>query len=65
MVIGPLELVELILFHTVSALGRLIDKYGVYLSHLSMLTEDVGVKGVDKQKIKGYTFLDGENLKCS
>ena len=34
--------------HKVSALGRLIDKYGVYLSHLSMLTEDVGVKAVDK-----------------
>ena len=40
--------------HKVSALGRLIDKYGVYLSHLCMLTEDPDVRSVDKQKIKGY-----------
>ena len=32
----------------------MIDKYGVYLSHLTMLTEAPNVKSVDKQKIKGY-----------
>ena len=39
--------------HKVSALGKSI-KYGVYLSHLTMLTEDPDVKSVDKQRITGY-----------
>ena len=33
---------------------RLIDRYGAYLGHLTALTEDSSVKGVDKQKIMGY-----------
>ena len=40
--------------HKVSALGRFIDKFGIYLSHLTMLAEQPGIKSVDKQKIKGY-----------
>ena len=40
--------------HKVSAINRLIERYGAYLSHLTSLTEDPTVKAVDKQKIKGY-----------
>ena len=40
--------------HKVSALGRLIDKYGVYISHLTILAEDPDMKSVDKQRIQGY-----------
>ena len=50
--------------HKVSALGRLIDKFGIYLSHLTMLTEDSDVKSADKQKTEA-TFLGGRILKCS
>ena len=37
--------------HKVSAINRLIERHGAYLSHL---TEDPTVKAIDKQKIKGY-----------
>ena len=40
--------------HKVLALGRLIDRFGAYISHLSSLTEDSTVRAVDKQKITGY-----------
>lgn len=40
--------------HKVAALGRLIDRYGAYLAHLTALTEDPHVKSVDKEKLKGY-----------
>ncbi len=40
--------------HKVAALGRVIDKFGACLGHLTSLTEDPTVKSVDKQKIKGY-----------
>ena len=40
--------------HKVAALSRVIDRFGAYLSHLKSLSEDRGVKSVDKQKLKGY-----------
>ena len=41
--------------HITAALGRLINRFGAYLSHLVVLTEDASIKSVDRQKIKGYT----------
>ena len=38
----------------VSAISRLIDRYGAYLSHIISLTEDPTVKAADRQKLKGY-----------
>ena len=40
--------------HKVAALGRLIDRYGAYVNHLTALTEDSTVKACDKQRLKGY-----------
>ena len=40
--------------HKVAALGRLIDRYGAYLAHLTALIEDPRVKSVDKEKLRGY-----------
>ena len=40
--------------HKVAALEQLIDRFGVYLNHLTSLTEDPSVKAADQQKIKGY-----------
>ena len=40
--------------HKVAALGRLIDRFGTYLAHLTMMTEDSSIKAVDRQKLKGY-----------
>lgn len=42
--------------HEVVAIGRLIDRYGVYLAHLTTLTEDSSVREVDRQKLKGYVL---------
>lgn len=40
--------------HKVSALGRLVDRHGAYLSHLAALIQDPQVKGIDKAKLSGY-----------
>ncbi len=42
--------------HKVAALGRLIDRFGAYLSHLTAMTEDSSIKAVDRQKLKGYVL---------
>ena len=42
------------LAHKVAALERLIDRYGAYLNHLTMLSQDKTVKPVDREKLKGY-----------
>ena len=42
--------------HKVAAIGRLIDRYGAYLAHLTTLTEDTSVREVDRQKLKGYVL---------
>ena len=40
--------------HKVSALGRVIDRFGAYLAHLVALTEDSSVTSSSRQKLKGY-----------
>ena len=40
--------------HKVAALGRLVDRFGAYISHLTALVEDPGVRSTHKQKLKGY-----------
>ena len=34
----------------VAALGRLINKFGAYLCHLTVMTEDSRIKAVDRQR---------------
>ena len=40
--------------HTVAALSRVIDRFGAYLNHLTLLSQDSSVKPIDRQKLKGY-----------
>ena len=40
--------------HKIAALGILIDRFGVYLAHLTLMTEDSSIKSVDRKKLKGY-----------
>lgn len=40
--------------HKVSALGRVIDRFGAYIAHLVALTEDQSVPSSSRQKLKGY-----------
>ena len=40
--------------HKVAALGRLIDRYGAYLAHLTTMAEDSSIKAVVRQKLKAY-----------
>ena len=35
-------------------MGRLVDRFGAYISHLTALVEDPGVRSTHKQKLKGY-----------
>lgn len=42
--------------HKVSALTRLVDRFGAYLSHLITLSEDRSVKSADRQKLKGFVL---------
>ena len=48
--------------HKVAALGRLIDRFGAYLSHLTVMIDDRSIKAVDRQKLKGY-LLKWQNSK--
>ena len=48
--------------HKVAALGRLVDRFGAYLSDLAVLTEDSSTRAVDRQKLKGY-ILKWQNSK--
>ena len=41
------------IIHKVVALGRVVDRMGAYLCHLSGLVEDLSVKAVDRQRLKG------------
>ena len=45
--------------YNVVALGRVVDQMGAYLRHLSGLVEDLSVKAIDRQRLKGY---NGENF---
>ena len=47
-------LYALLVSHKIAPLGRLINRYGAYLNHLTTLTEDLTVKASDKQRLKGY-----------
>ena len=40
--------------HKVAALGRVVDRFGAYLSHMVAITEDTSLKSVDREKVKGY-----------
>ena len=40
--------------HKVAAIGRLLDRYGAYIAHLTELIENSSTKAADKQKLKGY-----------
>lgn len=40
--------------HKVNALDRVINRFGVYISHLIALTEDSSVRPADRDKLKGY-----------
>ena len=40
--------------HKVSALNCFIERYGAYLNHLTVLSQDKTTKAVDRQKLKGY-----------
>ena len=40
--------------HKAAALGRLIEHFGAYITHLIALSEDSAVRSVDRQKLKGY-----------
>ena len=40
--------------HKVAALDRLLNRFGAYLSHLTMLIDDPRTRSVDRQKSKGY-----------
>ena len=48
--------------HKVAALGRLVDRFGAYLSHLTVMIDDSSIKAVDRQKLKGY-LLKWQNSK--
>ena len=37
-------------------MDRLLDHYGAYLNHLTMLVDDPKTKPVDRQKLKGYVL---------
>ena len=50
------------IIHKVVALGRVVDGMGAYLCHLSGLVEDLSVKAVDRQRLKGY-MLKWRNAK--
>ena len=42
--------------HKFAALGRLVDRLGAYLSHLTLLADDPKTKSVDCQRLKGYVL---------
>ena len=39
--------------HKVSVLNRFIERYGAYLNHFTVLSQDKTTKAVDRQKLKG------------
>ena len=42
--------------HKRKALQRFVDRYGVYVNHLSTLASDRQTKAEDKGRLKGYVF---------
>ena len=47
--------------HKLSAMKRILCKYGAYTAHLTTLSEDSSVKATDRAKFKGYLrkWIDG------
>lgn len=43
--------------HKVSAMARIIDKYGVYCNHLTSMSEDTSFTLSDRAKLSGYAKL--------
>ena len=50
--------------HKLSAMKRILSKYGAYISHLTALAEDASVKSADRAKLVGYMkkWLDAKYL---
>ena len=40
--------------HKLSAMKRVISKFGAYTAHLTTLSEDSSVKSADRCKFRGY-----------
>ena len=40
--------------HKLSAMKRVISKFGAYTNHLAALSEDPSVRSADRAKLKGY-----------
>ena len=40
--------------HKVSAMHRMVERYGAYLAYFTSLAADQSVKAIDKQKLIGY-----------
>ena len=40
--------------HKRNALQRIVDRYGVYIAHLSTLVQDSSLKAADRARLKGY-----------
>ena len=40
--------------HKVNAMQRILGNFGVYISHLTGLTQDKSVKSIDRAKLQGY-----------
>ena len=40
--------------HKLSAMKRVLSKYGAYTNHLAALSKDSSVKAVDRAKLSGY-----------
>lgn len=47
--------------HKVAALGRIIDKYGVYCAHLKAMSEDTSYKQADRVKLRAYAKQWGDS----
>ena len=50
--------------HKLSAMKRIISKYGAHTNHLAALSEDRSVNSCDRCKLRGYfkRWVDGEYL---
>ena len=42
--------------HKLSAMKRILSKYGAYSSHLIALSEDSSVRSIDRTKLRGYSL---------
>ena len=42
--------------HKRKALQRVLDRYGVYIHHLTTLCQDTSIKGDDRARLKGYLW---------